>query len=341
MPTTESSLQTRRRSRGRRTEAGRAARAFLVGLALLGTVTVVGVMVLRGVGPFPDPEGCRVEVGDVVVQLSPEQAENATTIAAVGVRRGLPARAVSIALATAYQESKIRNLDHGDRDSLGLFQQRPSMGWGNAKQLQDPYYATNAFYDELEKVDGYHRMRITEAAQAVQRSGFPEAYEDHEADARALASALTGYSPGGRFTCVTRSESLEQERPVGNGLTPRANAVRRNLEKAFGDLPLGGFAPKGVKDGHQAGSAHYDGRAIDVFVRPVNPANNRKGWAIAQYLVAHADRLHVQHVIFDAKIWSSGIRSSQGWRAYDPGDRPGDRAVLEHRDHVHVDVYDG
>src|SRR5512139_2745733 len=342
MPTTDPSHETRRGpSRSRRTEAGGAARAFLVGLAVLALLAVGGVLVLRGVGPFPDPEGCRAEVGDVVVDLSLEQAENASTIAAVGVRRGLPARAVSIALATAYQESKIRNLDHGDRDSLGLFQQRPSMGWGSERQLQDPYYATNAFFDELEKVDGYHRMRITEAAQAVQRSGFPEAYEDHEADARALASALTGYSPGGRFTCVTRSpESLEQERPVANGLTPRANAVRRNLDKAFGDLPLGGFAPNGVKDGHQAGSAHYDGRAIDVFVRPVNPANNRKGWAIAQYLVAHADRLHVQHVIFDAKIWSSGIRSSQGWREYDAGDRPGDRAVLEHRDHVHVDVYD-
>ncbi len=305
-------------------------------------VAVAGVMVLRGVGPFPDPEGCRVEVGDVVTYLDTEQAENASTIAAVGVRRGLPARAVSIALATAYQESKIHNLDHGDRDSLGLFQQRPSMGWGTAKQLQDPYYATNAFYDELEKVDDYHRMRITEAAQAVQRSGFPEAYEDHEADARALASALTGYSPDGRFTCVARSsESLAKERPAANGLTPRANAVRRSVKRAFGELPLGGFAAGGVRDGHQAGSTHYDGRAVDIFVRPVNLANNRKGWAIAQYLVAHADRLHVQHVIFDGKIWSSGHRSSQGWREYDPGDRPGDRAVLEHRDHVHVDVHEG
>ncbi len=331
-----------RRSLARRSEAGGAARTLLVGLAVIAVVAVAGVMVLRGVGPFPDPEGCSVEVGDVVTDLTLEQAENATTIAAVGVRRGLPARAVSIALATAYQESKIRNLDHGDRDSLGLFQQRPSMGWGNAKQLQNPYYATNAFYDELEKVEGYHRMRITEAAQAVQRSGFPEAYEDHEEDARALASALTGYSTGGRFSCVVRHPaSLAKEKEARNGLTPRANAVRRNLERAFGDLALGGFAPGGVKDGHQAGSAHYDGRAIDVFMRPVNPANKRKGWAVAEYLVAHADRLEIDHVIFDGRIWSAGIRSSQGWRDYDPGDRPGDRAVLEHRDHVHVDVAEG
>jgi hypothetical protein len=315
---------------------------LLVGLAVLGVVALAGVLVLRGVGPFPDPEGCRVEVGGVAASLSIEQAENATTIAAVGVRRGLPARAVSIALATAYQESKIRNLDHGDRDSLGLFQQRPSMGWGTAKQLQDPFYATNAFYDELEKVDGYHRMRITEAAQAVQRSGFPEAYEDHEADARALASALTGYSPGGRFTCVAYpSRELRAQRPGANGLTPRADAVRRNVQRAFGDLTMGGYAPGGVRGGHMAGSAHYDGRAVDIFVRPVDQANRRRGWAVAQYLVAHADRLHIDHVIFDAKIWSSGARSPEGWRRYDPGDRPGNRAVLEHRDHVHVDVIGG
>ncbi len=315
---------------------------LLVGLAVLAVVAVTGVLVLRGVGPFPDPEGCTVEVGDVVADLSTEQAENAAIIAAVAVRRGLPARAVSIALATAYQESKIQNLGHGDRDSLGLFQQRPSMGWGTEEQIQDPFYASNRFYDELVKVDGYENMRITEAAQAVQRSGFPEAYDDHADDARALASALTGYSAGGRFSCVVRTDGgLEKERPGASGLTPRAAAVRRDVERAFGDLSLGGFAPEGVRDGHQEGSTHYDGRAVDIFVRPVNDANNRRGWAIAQYLVAHADRLHVQHVIFDGKIWSSGARSALGWREYDPGERPGDRAVLEHRDHVHVDVPEG
>ena len=320
------------------TEHG-AARSFLVGLVLLALTAAAGFAILFGVGPLPDPEGCQAEVGDVEVALSTEQAENATTIAAIGVRRGLPARAVSIALATAYQESKIRNLDHGDRDSVGIFQQRPSQGWGTEEQLQNPYYSANKFYDELEKVDGFQDMRITEAAQEVQRSGFPEAYEDHAEDARALASALTGYSADGRFSCVVRhgdEPAAEDERR--NGLTPRANAVRRNLHRAFGDLPLGGFAPGGVSTGHQAGSAHYDGRALDIFVRPVNDENNRMGWAIAQYLVAHADRLQVDHVIFDDRIWSAGIRSEQGWRDYDPGSRPGDRAVLEHRDHVHVDV---
>ena len=108
------------------------------------------------------------------MDLTTEQAENATLIAAIGVSRGLPARAVSIALATAYQESKIRNLTHGDRDSLGLFQQRPSQGWGTEEQVRDPYYATNAFYDALAKIPDYkddadHRGRPAGAALGLPR----------------------------------------------------------------------------------------------------------------------------------------------------------------------------
>lgn len=311
-------------------------------VAVLAVVVVSGVLVFRGVGPLPDPEGCTAQVDGLVVDLTLEQAENASVIAAIGVRRGLPARAVSIALATAYQESKIRNLDHGDRDSLGLFQQRPSQGWGSEEQIRDPFYATNAFYDALVEIDGYQDMRITEAAQRVQRSGFPEAYEDHAADARALASALTGYSAGGAFTCVVDAPSgLDRQDPGRDGLTPRTDVVRRDVTRAFGDLSLGGFAPDGVNTGHQEGSTHYDGRAVDIFVRPVNQANNRRGWAIAQYLVANAARLDLQHVIFDKRIWTAGWRSEQGWRDYDPGSRSGDPDILEHRDHVHVDVPEG
>jgi hypothetical protein len=320
----------------RRTEGGRAG-LLLVGLAVLAVVAAAGVLVYHGVGPFPAREGCRAEVGDVAVELSAEQAENAATVATIGVRRGLPARAVSIALATAYQESKLVNIEHGDRDSLGLFQQRPSQGWGTVEQVQDVHYASNRFYDALEKVDGYEHMRITEAAQRVQRSGYPEAYEDHADDGRALASALTGYSPAG-FSCVVRHDEAAAEKPRRNGLTPRANRLRRDLEGAFGDLALGGFEPGGVSTGHMEGSAHYDGRAIDVFLRPVNETNNGTGWAIAQYLVAHAARLHVHHVIFDGRIWTAGARSEAGWRDYDPASDSGDRTVLEHRDHVHVDV---
>jgi hypothetical protein len=89
------------------------------------------------------------------------------------------------------------------------------------------------------------------------------------------------------------------------------------------------------------GSAHYDGRGVDVFVRPVSPDNNHRGWAIASYLLAHAARLHIEHLIFDRRIWSAGSLSESGWRDYRPPTTVGNRAVLEHRDHVHVDVMKG
>ncbi len=324
----------------RRTSALQEGRAGLgVALVVLAVLAVlVGYLVWNGVGPLPDRDGCEARVGDVTATLTTEQAENAATIAAVGVARDLPARAVSIALATAFQESKLRNLDHGDRDSLGLFQQRPSQGWGTAEQVRDPVYAANAFYDQLVEVDGYRGMRITEAAQEVQRSAHPEAYEEHAEGARALASALTGYSAA-RFSCVADEPSPASAGDLdGEGLTPRAAAVRADVTAVFGDLPMGGFAPGGVTTGHAAGSAHYDGRALDVFFRPVTADHRRRGWALAHYLVAHAARLHVGHVIFDGRIWSAGRRSEQGWRDYTPPARSGDLAVLEHRDHVHVDV---
>ncbi len=288
--------------------------------------------------PFAGDPGCVAEVDGHRVELSVEQAENASLITAISVRRGLPARAASIALATAYQESDLRNLDHGDRDSLGLFQQRPSQGWGTETELMDPVYATNAFYDVLAEVEGYRNLEITDAAQTVQRSGFPEAYADHEDDARALASALTGYSPEA-FACEVDDDADESsDELTPSGLTARARGVRDDIEESFGDLALGGFAPGGVRDGHQEGSTHYEGRAVDVFFRPVNVDNKRSGWALAHYLVAHADRLDVQTVIFDDRIWRAGRDDS--WRDYDPPSRSGDPAILEHRDHVHVDVFD-
>jgi hypothetical protein len=124
------------------------------------------------------------------VRLSSEQIAHARTIAQVGRDRGLPERAVVIALATAMQESRLRNLDYGDRDSLGLFQQRPSQGWGTPAQVQDPVYAAGKFYDGLVQVPDWEAMRLTDAAQLVQRSGFPEAYQQHEGMAVELTAGL-------------------------------------------------------------------------------------------------------------------------------------------------------
>ena len=277
----------------------------LIGLAALGVVAVIGYGALQNRGPLFGGDRCTATVDGRTVQLDVEQAENAALITAISVRRGMPARAATIALATAYQESKIYNLNSGDRDSLGIFQQRPSQGWGSRDEILNPYYSTNAFYDGLDKVDGYASMKVTVAAQAVQRSAFPNAYAGHEADARVLASALTGNSPHA-FSCrLSGDVATASDRLDAAGLTKRAPKVRGAVESAFGPLPLGGFQPGGVSSGHMVGSTHYEGRAIDIFVRPINPDTNRRGWAIAQYLVAQADRLDIQTVIFDGKIWKA------------------------------------
>lgn len=315
--------------------------AALVALVGVGVVAAVGYGVLHHVSPLLDlaADDCTATVDGRTVEMTTEQAENAALITAISVGRGMPARAATIALATAYQESKLYNIESGDRDSLGLFQQRPSQGWGSPEQVLDPYYAANAFYDELADVDGYETMEVTVAAQEVQRSGFPDAYADHEADARVLASALTGNSPAA-FSCQHTDEpDAEGDRLNDAGLTHRAGVVRREVDGLFGN-PLGGFEPGGVTSGHMEGSAHYEGRAIDIFVRPINADSKMRGWAIAQYLVAQADRLDIQTVIFDDRIWKSGDRSEDGWTDYNAPDGPGDRAILEHRDHVHVDVFD-
>jgi len=265
-------------------------RAALVGLAGMGVFGAIGYAVWFGVGPIPDPPGCTATVGARTVTLSTEQSEIATLIAAIGVQRGLPARAVSIALATAYQESKIANLTLGDRDSLGIFQQRPSQGWGTEEQILNPYYSINAFYDALVEIDDYESMRITEAAQAVQRSGYPEAYEEHAPDARALASALTGYSGGGQFTCVVR-ESDE---------SGSADNIRRDLSVAFGVEPT-------VDDGR-----------VTVAVSAGEPGE-RLLWAVAAYAVAQADRLHISGVTAGGQRWQAGRTSEKGWQSVQGG----------------------
>ena len=177
----------------------------------------------------PVRERCTATVSGASWSLNPDQAVNASTITAVAVARGLPPRAASIALATAVQESGLRNLDYGDNagpDSRGLFQQRPSQGWGSQEQVMDPVYAANAFYDALVEVPGYQDLPITVAAQTVQRSAFPDAYADHESEGRAFASALTGQTPAALTlhpeSC--RGSRGSERRPGGHVRTVRAAA---------------------------------------------------------------------------------------------------------------------
>jgi hypothetical protein len=184
-----------RRRRRKATGINRRARSERWWPALVAVVAVLlGIAwVARADEPQPGPAGppgvpCSV-VG-TQLRLTPAQAGNVEAIAAVARDRDLHPRAIVIALATAQQESRLRNLDYGDRDSLGLFQQRPSQGWGTPAQVQDPVYAAGKFYDGLVQVPGWDTRRLTEAADAVQRSAFPEAYQKHEGLAVELVSAL-------------------------------------------------------------------------------------------------------------------------------------------------------
>lgn len=150
---------------------------------------------------------CTVTVDGRSAELTAEQADNAALISAVALSRGLPRHAVVVALATAYQESDLRNLDIGDRDSLGLFQQRPSQGWGTEAEVMDRHFATGAFYDALVRVASWDTIPVTEAAQAVQRSAYPGAYADHEADAELWAIAFYGEAEPSSVQCTVSSPS--------------------------------------------------------------------------------------------------------------------------------------
>ncbi len=154
--------------------------------------------------PLPLADHCTATVKGATATIDPEQARNAAIISGVSVKRGLKPRAASIALATAFQESDIRNLNYGHSDSLGLFQQRPSQGWGTAKQVMDPWYSSKQFYKALVKVKKWQTRDLNDVAQAVQRSAYPDAYRKHVDRARILASSLTGQTPAS-FTCVVNS----------------------------------------------------------------------------------------------------------------------------------------
>lgn len=196
------------RRRRRRPLASCAALLVFAAAATFAVVEGPTLVHRYGDGLFSSP-GCTVTIDGASSTLTAEQADNAALIAATALRRELPSHAVTVALAAAMQESDLRNLDYGDRDSVGLFQQRPSQGWGTVEEIRDPRFATNAFYDHLEEVAGWEQSPVTEAAQAVQRSGHPLGYADHEADARLWARALTGEVPFGAITCSLSSAKAD------------------------------------------------------------------------------------------------------------------------------------
>ncbi|MEU9074586.1 C40 family peptidase [Kitasatospora sp. NPDC048538] len=152
------------------------------------------------------------------LDLPTAQIPMAQTIVATGIALQVPPRGQVIALATAMQESRLRNLSGGDRDSLGLFQQRPSQGWGSPAQLQDPVYASTAFYKALLAVAGWQDLPLTVAAQKVQKSGYPDAYAQWEPQATALQQAIgTALKAPVAGTAPAPSASPSSCTPPGTG----------------------------------------------------------------------------------------------------------------------------
>jgi hypothetical protein len=274
--------------RGRR----RSIWSLVIGTGL--ALALVGGLVARWLWPSPG-ESCTVRGADgKSVTLDADQASHAATIAAVARARGLSQRAVTIALATAIQESKLRNLTYGDRDSLGLFQQRPSEGWGTAAQVRDPVYASGKFYDALEKVPGYPDLPVTVAAQRVQHSDYPAAYARHEDMATMLAAALTGIE-GPAVTCTMSGKDASGRDRRGGA--PGA-AVTTEVRREFGADPT-----------------PASGSAVDGIAYPVS--DTATGWSLALWMVCHAGALHITTVTFDGRQWSSAA-PDRGWTAGDP-----------------------
>ena len=299
------------------------ARAVLAGFVVLVLIALIGIVLgMRQVGerlrlPLAS-RACTVQA-DGEVSLNAHQMANAATIAAIGVQRGMPERAVVVALATAYQESGLRNLAGGDRDSVGLFQQRPSQGWGTPAEIRDPRYAANRFYAALKKVRGWEDMRVTDAAQKVQRSAFPEAYEKWAGDSEVLTRALLGEATGA-VACTVGGD------PAMRGAAAAA-ALTQGLTLDWG-----------LADSDAAGQA----KALDVVDSRVNrdggltgltvtAADERAGWRYAHWLVSHASDHGVKTVRFGGLEWTA---RNGTWKRVADRERTDGQVVVE----IHADM---
>jgi hypothetical protein len=263
--------------------AKRATRATVV-LALL--LTVGGYIALRHSVPVLEPASCDAAGTGQPVSLQVSQAGIAATIAGVAQHRALPPYAVTVALATALQESKLTNLSSGDRDSVGVFQQRPSEGWGPAQDLEDPVYATSQFFAALSHVRGYQVMPVDQAAQAVQHSADGSAYAQYSGVAGRLSAAFTGQRPHAVWCWYP-----------GPAARPRLAAAGQALDHAFGPLQM-----------HTASDP-----SVTVRVAP-----GAGGWAVAAWLVSHAGAYGISDISYGGYQWLTSHATS-GWTKVAPG----------------------
>ncbi|MFD6289579.1 heavy metal transporter [Streptomyces sp. NPDC060205] len=317
---------------------GRLLRSGAALVVLLGVAAYLTVQYLTGGSGVPKCTVVSADGDGTSYEFTAEQAVNAATISAVGISRGMPERAVTIALATALQESALRNLGHGDRDSLGLFQQRPSQGWGTEREILDPAYAAGEFYEHLDKVPDYRRLPLTVAAQRVQRSGYPEAYAKHEPDATLLAAALTGRAAA-TLTCegrpATRPGGPEPVRTAlvrdfGRGAFQEAGATVAaspsadpSAEPSTGRSADRSPTPSGASV-PSASASGSDGRRTVTLPVPKTAATGggqrQRGWALAHWAVANSSALHVERVSYAGRVWTAGSTRSE-WRDDGPAGR--------------------
>jgi hypothetical protein len=254
------------------------------GALILALLLVVGLYIaLRKVAAplLPTGTGCTAKAHGQGIPLADSQAAIAATIAGVAQHRSLPRRAVTVAYATALQESKLQNLYYGDRDSVGVFQQRPSQGWGPAKRLEDPIYATRKFFAALTAVRGYRIMPVYQAAQAVQHSADGYAYGQYSTPAAILATAFTGRAAHAVWCWY------------GSGITGRARmtAAARQLRRTFGRQDLRTASDPGLM---------------------VRISGERAGWAEAAWLVTHAASYGIREIRYAGLQWTAQ-RGTDGW----------------------------
>lgn len=233
--------------------------------------------------------GCQAGSGSSAIGLDFGQAADAATIAGVAVRESLPTRALAIAYATAFQESKLENLNYGDRDSVGIFQQRPSQGWGTTAELEDPAYAAGAFFHALVQVPNYQAIPVYQAAQAVQKSADGYAYQQYAQSGALLATDYT-ITPHA-VTCWYNPA----QQPSGQGAAAKLNlhGAAVQLDHVFG-TPGAGGALNGITR-IRSGSAD--------LVSPVQGA----GWAVASWLVANASTYGITQVSYAGYQWTASL----------------------------------
>ena len=281
-----------------------------MGTTLVLVLVVAGYAIyhsFRNVTAAPPPPGCRAGTGVQAIDLDPEQAAVAATIAGVAARHRLPRQAVTIALAAALQESKLHNLDYGDRDSVGIFQQRPSEGWGSATELHDPVYATTKFYAALAQVPGYAMMPVYQAAQDVQHSADGSAYQQWTDVAGQLTGYFTGKSP----------------HDVSCWYTPSGQAnlagAERQIRQTFGPAGQKAVVVRITTDRSAAKNAE---RTAVLHVQ------RAAAWTVASWLVAHAETYHLSEVRYAGYTWKAAD-GTMGWqRASNPTSPSGKNGIV-------------